>query len=209
MQPIVAISPRISQSHPVNLPNAITVSRLFLTAGFILCVSQEGTWGHFIALILFIIAAISDFVDGWLARKMNLVTPLGKLLDPLADKILVCSAFVYLSAAELCPVWVTTLIIGREFLVTGLRQIAIEAGQVLAADRLGKWKTGFQLTYLIAGMIMLTLDTMESVDAPLSHLHSLTKGPWLLPASLVLAVGLTVISGWNYIWSSRYLLKGS
>ncbi|MFM2196787.1 MAG: CDP-diacylglycerol--glycerol-3-phosphate 3-phosphatidyltransferase [Verrucomicrobiota bacterium] len=209
MQPIVAISARISQSRAVNLPNAITVSRLFLTAGFILFVSQQGTWGHFIALILFIIAAISDFVDGWLARKMNLVTPLGKLLDPLADKILVCSAFVYLSAAELCPVWVTTLIIGREFLVTGLRQIAIEAGQVLAADRLGKWKTGFQLTYLIAGMIMLTLDTMESVEAPLSYLHSLTKGPWLLPTSLVLAVGLTVVSGWNYVWSSRYLLKGA
>lgn len=192
----------------MNLPNAITVSRLFLTAGFILLVEQESTWGHFIALILFIIAAISDFVDGWLARKMNLVTPLGKLLDPLADKILVCSAFVFLTAKGLCPVWVTALIIGREFLVTGLRQIAIEAGQVLAADRLGKWKTTFQLTYLIAGMIRLTLDTMESVEPPLSYLHSLTKGAWLLPISLVLALGLTVISGWNYLWSSRYLVRG-
>ena len=209
MQPIVAISLCISQNRPVNLPNAITVSRLFLTAGFILFVTKESTWGHFVALILFIIAAISDFVDGWLARKMNLVTPLGKLLDPLADKILVCSAFVFLSAKGLCPVWVTALIIGREFLVTGLRQIAIEAGQVLAADRLGKWKTAFQLTYLIAGMIKLTLDTMESVEPPLSHLYTLTNGTWLLPVSLVLAVGLTVISGWNYVWSSRYLLRGS
>ncbi len=207
MQPIVAISLCISQNRPVNLPNAITVSRLFLTAGFILFVTKESTWGHFVALILFIIAAISDFVDGWLARKMNLVTPLGKLLDPLADKILVCSAFVFLSAKGLCPVWVTALIIGREFLVTGLRQIAIEAGQVLAADRLGKWKTAFQLTYLIAGMIKLTLDTMESVEPPLSYLYTLTNGTWLLPVSLVLAVGLTVISGWNYVWSSRYLLR--
>jgi CDP-diacylglycerol--glycerol-3-phosphate 3-phosphatidyltransferase len=193
----------------MNLPNAITVSRLFLTAGFILFVTKESTWGHLTALALFIIAAISDFVDGWLARKMNLVTPLGKLLDPLADKILVCSAFVFLTAEGLCPVWVTALIIGREFLVTGLRQIAIEAGQVLAADRLGKWKTGFQLTYLISGMIKLTLDTMESVVPPLSYLYSLTNGPWLLPVSLVLAVGLTVVSGWNYVWSSRYLLKGN
>jgi CDP-diacylglycerol--glycerol-3-phosphate 3-phosphatidyltransferase len=209
MQPIVAISPWISQDRQVNLPNAITVSRLFLTAGFILFVTKESSWGHFVALILFIIAAISDFVDGWLARKMNLVTPLGKLLDPLADKILVCSAFVFLTAKGLCPVWVTALIIGREFLVTGLRQIAIEAGQVLAADRLGKWKTAFQLTYLIAGMIKLTLDTMESVEPPLSYLYTLTNGAWLLPVSLVLAVGLTVISGWNYVWSSRYLLRGS
>jgi CDP-diacylglycerol--glycerol-3-phosphate 3-phosphatidyltransferase len=211
MQPIVAISTSISQTHPMNIPNAITVSRLFLTAGFILFVTFESTWGHFTALILFIIAAISDFVDGWLARKMNLITPLGKLLDPLADKILVCSAFVFLTAEGLCPVWVTALIIGREFLVTGLRQIAIEAGQVLAADRLGKWKTAFQLTYLIAGMIRLTLDTMESVG-PFSPLHTLTtpwgEGAWLLPISLGLAVGLTVISGWNYVWSSRYLLRG-
>jgi CDP-diacylglycerol---glycerol-3-phosphate 3-phosphatidyltransferase len=196
----------------VNLPNAITVSRLFLTAGFILFVTKESTWGHVTALILFLIAAISDFVDGWLARKMNLVTPLGKLLDPLADKILVCSAFVFLTAEGICPVWITTLIIAREFLVTGLRQIAIEAGQVLAADRLGKWKTAFQLTYLIAGMLYLTLDTMESLAPPFSFLYSLTtpwgEGAWLLPISLGLAVGLTVVSGWNYIWSSRYLLKG-
>lgn len=195
----------------MNIPNAITVSRLFLTAGFILFVMFESTWGHLVALILFIIAAISDFVDGWLARKMNLITPLGKLLDPLADKILVCSAFVFLTAEGLCPVWVTALIIGREFLVTGLRQIAIEAGQVLAADRLGKWKTTFQLTYLIAGMIRLTLDTMESLGS-FSPLHTLTtpwgEGAWLLPISLGLAVGLTVISGWNYVWSSRYLLRG-
>lgn len=195
----------------MNIPNAITVSRLFLTAGFILFVMFESTWGHLVALILFIIAAISDFVDGWLARKMNLITPLGKLLDPLADKILVCSAFVFLTAEGLCPVWVTALIIGREFLVTGLRQIAIEAGQVLAADSLGKWKTTFQLTYLIAGMIRLTLDTMESLGS-FSPLHRLTtpwgEGAWLLPISLGLAVGLTVISGWNYVWSSRYLLRG-
>lgn len=213
MQPLVAFSRWISHILRVNLPNAITVSRLFLTAGFILFVAKESTWGHLTALILFIIAAISDFVDGWLARKMNLVTPLGKLLDPLADKILVSSAFVFLTAEGLCPVWVTALIIGREFLVTGLRQIAIEAGQVLAADTLGKWKTTFQLTYLIAGMIRLTLDTMESVAPPLTYLHTLTtpwgEGAWLLPISLGLAVGLTVISGWNYVWSSRYLLRGN
>ena len=197
----------------MNLPNAITLSRLFLTAGFIIFVAWESTWGHLTALVLFIIAAISDFVDGWLARKLNLVTPLGKLLDPLADKILVCSAFVFLTAKGLCPVWITALIIGREFLVTGLRQIAIEAGQVLAADRLGKWKTAFQLTYLITGMIWLTFKTMETIPGFLGIFFTLSKpleqGGLLLPISLFLAVALTVISGWNYVWSSRYLLKGS
>jgi CDP-diacylglycerol---glycerol-3-phosphate 3-phosphatidyltransferase len=112
----------------VNLPNSITLSRLVLTAVFVAGSAFESTAGHWIALVSFVIAAISDFVDGWLARKMGLVTPMGKLLDPLADKILVGAAFVYLSAEGLCPVWVTVMILAREFLVTGLRQIAVEAG---------------------------------------------------------------------------------
>ncbi|MEP2777500.1 MAG: CDP-diacylglycerol--glycerol-3-phosphate 3-phosphatidyltransferase [Luteolibacter sp.] len=196
----------------MNLPNTITLSRLFLTAGFIAFVASNSTWGHLTALILFVIAAASDFLDGYLARKLNLVTPLGKLLDPLADKILVCSAFVLMTAKGICPVWITTLIIGREFLVTGLRQIAIEAGHVLAADRLGKWKTTFQLIYLISGLVWLTLGTLNDLNPFLAFFHDLTRpwgeGAWLLPISLVLAIALTVISGWNYLWSSRYLLKG-
>ena len=196
----------------MNLPNTITFSRLVLTAAFIVFVTWESTWTYLTALVLFIVAAVSDFLDGWLARRMNLVTPLGKLMDPLADKILVCAAFVFLTAEGLCPVWITALIIGREFLVTGLRQIAIEAGQVLAADNLGKWKTTFQLTYLISGLIWLTFETMEKVPGFLGFFHTLTKpwgeGAWLTPISLALAVALTVISGWNYLWSSRYLLKG-
>ena len=127
-----------------------------MTAAFVLAVSQRSLTGYGTGLFLFVVAAVSDWLDGWLARKMGLVTPLGKLMDPLADKILVCAAFVFFTEKGLCPVWVTALIIGREFLVTGLRQIAIEAGQVLAADRLGKWKTGFQLAYLIAGLVWLT-----------------------------------------------------
>lgn len=212
MQPLVAIWLSISHIGGVNLPNTITLSRLFLTAGFVAFIASDTTWGHLTALILFVVAAATDFLDGYLARKLNLVTPLGKLLDPLADKILVCSAFVLLTAKDICPVWITTLIIGREFLVTGLRQIAIEAGQVLAADNLGKWKTTFQLTYLIAGLIWLTLGTVEELDPFLAFFQDLTRpmeqGGWLLPISLGLAVTLTVVSGWNYLWSSRYLLKG-
>ncbi len=212
VQPLVAFSPSISHIRHVNLPNAITLSRLFLTAGFIIFVAWESTWGHFVALALFIVAAASDYLDGYLARKLNLVTPLGKLLDPLADKILVCSAFVFLTAEGLCPVWITALILGREFLVTGLRQIAIEAGQVLPADNLGKWKTGLQLTYLISGLIWITLETMDQVPGIFWIFHRLTipwgEGAWLMPISLTLAVGLTVVSGWNYLWGSRYLLKG-
>lgn len=208
-QALVAIRPAISQAGGVNLPNAITLSRLVLTAAFVAAVSQRSTAGYGVGLALFIVAAASDWLDGWLARKMGLVTALGKLMDPLADKILVSAAFVFLTAQGLCPVWVTALIIGREFLVTGLRQIAIEAGQVLAADKLGKWKTTFQLTFCITGLVWLTLRTTAAGDGFFGFFRDLASPDgWLMPVSLWIAVILTLVSGWNYVWSGRGLLKG-
>lgn len=199
--------PRLSPAfvgglHPVNLPNSITLARLVLTAIFIIAASLRGPSGDLVALVTFIIAAISDFVDGYLARKLNLVTSLGKLLDPLADKILVSAAFVYLTP-EYCPVWATALIIGREFLVTGLRQIAIEKGQIIAADNLGKWKTTFQLTFCITALVWIVVQANED-----SFLHRLShKDGLLIQISLWGAVGLTALSGFNYLWKSRRLLK--
>ncbi|WP_367871347.1 CDP-diacylglycerol--glycerol-3-phosphate 3-phosphatidyltransferase [Luteolibacter sp. Populi] len=195
----------------MNLPNAITVSRLFLTAVFVAAVGFPGTTGFTIALITFSVAAATDWLDGYLARKLGMVTPLGKLLDPLADKILVCAAFVYFSAQPVggyhCPVWVTALIIAREFLVTGLRQIAVEAGHVLAADRLGKWKTTFQLTYCITGLVWLTFSSMKDPGKLGGMLRDLANPKsWLAPVSLWIAVALTLISGANYVWACRKLL---
>ncbi|MCW1925492.1 CDP-diacylglycerol--glycerol-3-phosphate 3-phosphatidyltransferase [Luteolibacter arcticus] len=197
----------------MNLPNAITLSRLFLTAVFVIAVGFPGTAGYAVALVTFSVAAATDWLDGYLARKLGLVTPLGKLLDPLADKILVCAAFVYFSAQPVggyhCPVWVTATIIAREFLVTGLRQIAVEAGQVLAADKLGKWKTTFQLTYCITGLVWLTFSSIENPGVIGGLLRDLANPKnWLMPVSLWTAVALTLISGANYVWASRNLLKG-
>lgn len=192
----------------MNLPNTITLCRLGLTAIFVGGTAMESVAGHWIALVAFVIAAISDWFDGYFARKYGMVTPLGKLLDPLADKVLVCSAFVYLSAMGFCPVWVTVLILAREFLITGLRQIAVEAGQVLAADRLGKWKTGLQLTYCITCLVWFATDALDSSNPVMWLLHYLSNpASWLTPVSLWLALGLTLISGWNYMWTSRGLLK--
>ena len=193
----------------MNLPNAITLSRLVLTAIFVAGTAFGTPTGDWIALVSFVIAAISDFVDGWLARKLGLVTPMGKLMDPLADKILVGSAFVYLSAEGFCPVWVTVLILAREFLVTGLRQIAVEAGQVLAADRLGKWKTGLQLTFCITCLVWFAIQSLDTGN-PLVALLGYLSHPdgWLIPVSLWLALGLTLLSGWNYVWGCRDLLRG-
>ncbi|MGB6222320.1 MAG: CDP-diacylglycerol--glycerol-3-phosphate 3-phosphatidyltransferase [Haloferula sp.] len=199
----------------MNLPNAITLSRLVLAAIFVGAMEFPGLTGYSIALAAFSVAAATDWLDGYLARKMNLVTPLGKLLDPLADKILVCAAFVFLSTLEkssngqpIAPVWATTLIIGREFLVTGLRQIAIEAGQVLAADRLGKWKTTFQLIFVIDALVWLTFDHIHAPADIVHFILMLTKPEgWIMPISLWAAVALTAISGFNYVWSGRKLLK--
>ena len=195
----------------MNLPNAISLSRLVLTAVFVAGTTFDSAAGHWIALVSFVIAAISDFVDGWLARKLGLVTPMGKLLDPVADKVLVCSAFVYLSTRSdvYCPVWVTVLILARELLVTGLRQIAVEAGQVMAADRLGKWKTGWQLTFCITCLVWFAFQALDPAN-PLVALVCYLSRPdgWLVPVAMWLALGLTLLSGWNYMWTSRDLLRG-
>lgn len=164
--------------------------------------------GHWIALVSFVIASVSDFVDGWLARKLGLVTPMGKLMDPLADKVLVSAAFVYLSTRGMAPVWVTVVIIAREFMVTGLRQLAVEAGQVMAADRLGKWKTGFQLTFCITSLLWLVVGQSAGESGLVWFLKNLSNPQhWPTPASLWAALILTVVSGWNYLWGCRSLFR--
>jgi len=185
----------------VNLPNSITLARLGLTVIYVAAASVPGVTAAWVTLAAFVIAASTDWLDGYLARKMNLVTALGKLLDPLVDKILVCAAFVHLSMVGLCPMAVTIFIIAREFLVTGLRQIAVERGVVMAADRWGKLKTIHQMLYVIVALFALcNLD--ETSSDMLRHVfsRSLTPLMWL-------AVFLTALSGWNYLRASFVFLR--
>lgn len=205
----VAMCMAMVHSLRVNLPNSITAARLLLTGVFVIGAAMESSLGHWIALVAFVIAAISDFLDGWLARRMGLVTNMGKLIDPLADKILVSAAYVYLTAQGFCPVWITVVIIGREFLVTGLRQLAIEAGQVIAADRLGKWKTGAQLCFCITGLHHFAYQDFDP-DNPVIGLFQYLSDPggWLLIGSLWASLIMTVWSGWNYTWNARGLILG-
>ena len=192
----------------LNIPNSITVFRLVLTALFIAAASFDSPWAYHTALVTFVIAAISDWLDGYLARKLNLVTSLGKLLDPLADKILVAAGFIYLSVQGFCPVWVTCMIIGREFMVTGLRQIAVEQGKVIAADKLGKWKTTFQLVFIIGCLSHISFATLDPAN-PLVSLLVWIAAPehGIIPATLWIATALTLISGYNYIYKNRELLQ--
>lgn len=191
----------------MNLPNLITMARLVLTAIFVAAASFDNLPAHWIAFIAFVIAAISDFLDGYLARKMNLVTSLGKLLDPLADKVLVVSAFVILSSRGLCPVWITCLILTREFLITGLRQIAIEKGQVLAADNLGKWKTTFQLIFIISCLCIPAFAPLDPSNLFVKLIQTLSiENGILYHLSLWIGLILALVSGFNYLWRSRHLL---
>lgn len=211
----------------LNLPNTITLSRILLVIIFTIALTADGVTvsasrapmdaveyagffsalsiGSCVALWAFIIGAISDFFDGYLARKYNLVTNFGKLIDPLADKILVCAAFVYLSAVGMCPFWVTIIILFREFLVTGLRQLAVEQGKVMTADRSGKWKTAVQLTYCISCLVHLCY--AGNLPEPLRSLSIGEGGYWLREISLWLSLALTLWSGLNYCIKSRDFLK--
>jgi CDP-diacylglycerol--glycerol-3-phosphate 3-phosphatidyltransferase len=203
LQASVAKAPIFSHFLAVNLPNSITLARLGLTVLYVVMASIPGTVASWVTLGAFVVAATTDWLDGYLARKMNLVTALGKLLDPLVDKILVCSAFVHLSMENLCPMAVTIFIIAREFLVTGLRQIAVERGVVMAADRWGKLKTIFQMIFVIAALLSLCLPESTS---PALLIQTVS---WTLAPSMWIAVFLTALSGWNYLRASFVFLRES
>jgi len=195
----------------MNLPNKLTVSRLFLTGAFVAALSIDVPYGKTAALILFSIAAITDFLDGYLARKHNLITNFGKLMDPLADKVLMASGFVMLCSLEstrtLFPAWVVIAILTREFMVTGLRLVASAEGKVLAAEKFGKHKTIWQIITVIYFLVYLT-----SEDPGMQWLDHLFELKILSPefagtALIAITLILTVWSGFGYLWKNRSLLR--
>ena len=180
----------------MNLPNKLTIIRTILIVPFILLLlgGQAGWFGNpmvtdFIALAIFIIASLTDLIDGKIARKYNLVTNFGKFMDPLADKMLVCAAMIALIELDRIPSWVVIIIISREFIINGFRLIASDNGVVIAANYWGKFKTTFQ-------MIMICL-----MIANLSWLQILTD------IIMWIALALTVISLVDYVWKNKDIMK--
>ena len=177
----------------MNLPNKLTLFRVILIPFFVfflLAPYFEG-YGNYIAVAIFIVASITDFLDGKIARKYNLVTNFGKFMDPLADKLLVCSALICLIQLESIPAWVVIIIIAREFIISGFRLIASDNGVVIAASYWGKFKTTFQMLTVI----VLILDIPNKVFIIL--------GTVLIYVSLA----LTVISLIDYIAKNKDVLK--
>ena len=192
----------------MNLPNQLTLLRLLLTFVFmgVLSVVPFPNAKSY-ALLIFAVAAITDFLDGHLARKYNLVTNFGKLMDPLADKILMCAGFVLLITLGHIPAWIVVVILSREFMVTGLRLLASAEGKVLAAENLGKYKTTFQIVTVI--YFLLYEAAGESLFAWARPLFEtkVTQPGFLGTALIWISLILTVVSGFNYVWKNRSLLR--
>lgn len=183
----------------MNLPNRLTLSRLALTAVFAACFALHFPLQFTIAWLVFLLATITDYLDGEIARRKGLITDFGKLMDPLADKILTASAFVSLSECGAIPAWAVIVIISREFLITGLRSLAASKGMILPADKLGKHKTAWQMITIVYFLSLLA--AAEWVSMPV------LEAAWRLGAIVLVpvTVALTVYSGIAYLVKNKAL----
>ena len=177
----------------MNLPNKLTILRVIMIPFFVISLMMDGGTNQtyrYIAAAIFVIASFTDFLDGNIARKYGLVTNFGKFMDPLADKLLVCSAMICLVDMERIPSWIVIIIIGREFVISGFRLIASDNGVVIAANYWGKIKTVCQMI-----MIIVVIANLGGFFAIVEQI--------LIYLSLI----LTVISLATYLWDNRKVLS--
>jgi CDP-diacylglycerol---glycerol-3-phosphate 3-phosphatidyltransferase len=191
----------------VNLPNKITISRICLIPLFLVIILAPFSWGewrtgtvsipvtHLVGAFIFIVASTTDWIDGYYARKYNMVTNLGKFLDPLADKLLVSAALIALVELGLAPAWAAIVIISREFAVTGLRLVLAGGGEVVAANMLGKIKTWAQIVAISA--LLLHNLPFELISFPFATI------------ALWVAVIFTIVSGWDYFAKNKNVFINS
>lgn len=168
----------------VNLPNIITYLRIVVIPIFLWFLSRGDPFSSFVAAALFTGAAVSDLVDGWLARRMNLVSVVGKFMDPLADKLIVTAAFVMLAQMGRIEAWLVIVLLSRELIVSGLRQIAVGEGLVIAAGQGGKWKTALQLCGII-GVLVHYPYQVNLIFWPNYLFDFQLIGEWILVLSLI------------------------
>lgn len=177
----------------MNLPNKLTIFRVILIPFFVfflLAPYFEG-YGNYIAVAIFIVASLTDLLDGKIARKYNLVTDFGKFMDPLADKLLVCSAMICLIENGKLAAWIVIVIISREFIISGFRLVASDNGIVIAASYWGKFKTTFQMLMIIVLILDIQMPFFEILGTVLTYI----------------ALVLTVVSLIDYLWKNKSVLK--
>jgi len=176
----------------LNLPNALTLSRIFLTPLLVVVLLTKIEGKEIYGALIFCVAALTDYFDGYFARKRNQVTTLGKLLDPIADKLLVSSAFISLVELQLAPAWMVVIIVGREFAVSGIRSIAASLGHVMPANWFGKTKMVVQIFTIV---VLIVADTYKE--------HWLLFGRFLLWVTMA----VSLISAYSYLLTFMSLLR--
>lgn len=177
----------------MNLPNKLTVLRVIMVPFFVFFMLTDagGAANKWIALVIFCVASLTDMLDGKIARARNLVTNFGKFMDPLADKLLVCSALICLTAMELLEAWIVIVIISREFIISGFRLIAAEQKIVIAASYWGKFKTTFQMLMIIVLILDIHQAAFQALGIILTYV----------------SLALTVISLADYIYKNKDIIK--
>jgi CDP-diacylglycerol--glycerol-3-phosphate 3-phosphatidyltransferase len=188
----------------MNWANRLTLSRLLLTVLFVAALSSSWAYARTSALIIFLIAGLTDFIDGEIARRYGSITNFGKLMDPLVDKIMMAAAFISLVPLKAVPAWAATAVVARDFLITGLRLMASAKGRVLPAERLGKQKTSWQVITVIFFLGLLAIAELR---------YAKERSTWWFrawhdagPVLVWIAVALTIYSGLGYAWRHRELI---
>ena len=185
----------------MNWANRLTISRLALTILFVASLNSNWIYGRTAALIIFLLAGITDFVDGEIARRYGAVTNFGKLMDPLVDKIMMAAAFISLVPLGGIPAWAATTVVARDFLITGLRLMATARGQILPAERLGKHKTSWQIITVSFFLVLLAARELKYAGSE--------TGWWsrawndIGPVLVWITIAFTVYSGLRYAWRHR------
>jgi len=189
----------------MNWANRITLGRLGLTVLFVAALNSSWQYARTAALVIFLIAGLTDFIDGEIARRYEIITNFGKLMDPLVDKIMVAAAFISLVPLKAVPAWAATAVVARDFLITGLRLMASAKGRILPAESLGKQKTSWQIITIIFFLALLSIAEL--------HYANETSIWWLRawkeagPILVWITVALTIYSGCLYAWRHRELIS--
>ena len=189
------------------LPNQLTVLRIILTPIFlVLFLSGEPTLIQ-ISVVVYLIAAITDWYDGWLARKFNYITEWGKFMDPLADKILTSAAFLGFVFIGVLPLWMVLIVIARDMLITLLRAYADFRKVAFSTSHLAQWKTFFQMIFLYYLLFIHTLSTFKEFYSTKKNLFDLLLNPSLVYYTMLFITLLTVITGIAYLYNDRFLFR--
>ena len=194
----------------MNWANRLTVSRFFLALVFVVAMSAGWKYGHTIALAVFLLAGITDYADGQIARRYSLITDFGKLMDPLMDKILIAAAFVCLVPFRAIPPWAVVVVVSREFAITGLRLLAVSKGKVLAAESLGKHKTFWQIATVIFFLLLLSISELNGYPDPQTGAEPRWCGTiWNVGGDILIgvAVTLTLLSGIGYLVKNHRVIE--